>query len=90
MQPGRVSIKESLSFEVYHSSDQPDIHPATWRAGVWGGRWTNEQAKKHAVEMATAVHGVRVPQSHHHTAEAMWIAAYAQTMLKQAALKGES
>jgi hypothetical protein len=53
------------------------IAPVTWRSAVWGGRWTTEQAKRHAVEMAAATWGIRILKSHHHEAEAMWIASYA-------------
>jgi len=57
--------------------DPDGIQPSVWRAAVWGGRWTTAQAKRHAVEMAAHTWGIRVLRTHHHTAEAMWIASYA-------------
>lgn len=59
------------------------IQATTWRNAVWGkGLWTTEQSKKHAVAMALAAWGVSVLKTHHHEAEAMWIAVYAQRELK--------
>ena len=58
------------------------IAPTTWRSKAWGGRYTSEQAKRHSVEMAASAWGIRVLKTHHHTAEAMWIASYAWTELK--------
>jgi Holliday junction resolvasome RuvABC endonuclease subunit len=59
------------------------IQATTWRNAVWGrGRWTTEQSKKHAVAMALAAWGVSVLKTHHHEAEAMWIATYAQRELQ--------
>lgn len=53
------------------------ISPNTWRAAVWGGRWTSEQAKVHAVRMAAFAWDIQILKTHHHTAEALWIASYA-------------
>ncbi len=59
------------------------IQPATWRSAVWGGRWTSAQAKHHSVEMAAHTWGIRMLKTHHHTAEAIWIARYAWGEMRQ-------
>lgn len=53
------------------------VQANVWRSATWGGRWTHEQAKVHAVEMALHTWGIRILKTHHHTAEALWIASYA-------------
>lgn len=74
-----MGVCQAHGLEVFNADG---IAPVTWRSAVWGGRWTTEQAKRHSVEMAASAWGIRVLKSHHHTAEAMWIASYAWTELQ--------
>jgi len=74
-----IGICQAHGLEVLNMDG---IAPVAWRSAVWGGRWTTEQAKRHSVEMAASVWGVRILKTHHHTAEAMWIASYAWTELQ--------
>lgn len=81
-----IGVAQFLGWQV-----MDDIQPSTWRSAVWGGRWTTEQAKRHAVEMCLLAWGVRILSTHHHTAEAAWIAEYArkQTQFEQLKLGGK-
>lgn len=87
-----IGICQEHGIDVFKHEDKRGrreltIPPVTWRSKVWGGRWTNEQAKKHAVEMANAVWNITVLKTHHHEAEAMWIAEYALRELRQKQLQ---
>jgi hypothetical protein len=77
---GWLYTAQAAGLEVYQYGDSNFIPPNVWRLGQWGkGIWRSEQAKKHAVKMAKLVFGVELLQRQHHTAEAMFIAAYAGT-----------
>lgn len=67
-------VSEALGASLYAEGG---IQPTSWRSAVWGGRWSTEQAKAHAVKMALHTWGIRILKTHHHTAEALWIASYA-------------
>jgi Holliday junction resolvasome RuvABC endonuclease subunit len=70
------------AWELMCESDDIELHAESgvlankWRGAVWGGRWTTEAAKKNAVKMAFYTWGIRIKDSHHHVAEAMWIGSY--------------
>lgn len=50
-----------------------------WRHAQWGrSRMSEDEAKQLAVQLAERIWGIRIMITHHHTAEAMFIAAFAQ------------
>lgn len=77
-----IGLAERYGLPAYQHKGEPAIPPQTWRAGVWGGRWTTEAAKRHAVELAAQLWGIRILKTHHHTAEAAWIGLYALEELR--------
>lgn len=66
------------------------VQPATWRAGVYGRggpRLHTREQKARAVEVALQVHGVKLPASRHHMAEAIHLATWcAEELQHRAAL----
>jgi Holliday junction resolvasome RuvABC endonuclease subunit len=77
-----IGVCQEHGLPVYEINGEPGIQPVTWRSAVWGGQWTTEQAKIHAVETVKNLWGIRILKTYHHTAEAIWIGMYAATELR--------
>ena len=77
-----IGMAQRYGLPLYLHKGEPAIPPVTWRAAVWGGRYTEAEAKEHAVAVTARVWGVRILKTHHHTAEALWIAKYGQLELE--------
>lgn len=77
---GWLYLAESMRWDIYrHSKAQIGIPPQTWRTAIYGScrGWSSEKFKAHAIWAAKAVHGVELPATKHHVAEAIHIAQYA-------------
>lgn len=75
-----IGVAQSLGMPVFEHNGEPSIQPQTWRGRVWGGRWSTDEAKAEAIRRAETAWGIVVQAGRHHTAEAMWIAKYVQTV----------
>lgn len=73
-----IGVCERYGLPVFEHKGKQWIPANVWRASQWGGTWSTERAKIHAVNQAEQRWGIRVPITHHHTAEAIFIALHAQ------------
>lgn len=75
-----MAVAELLGIEVVV------VHPSTWRSAVLGRQWVNkprDQCKAQALLVVQAMYGLRLPKTHDHVAEALCLATYADTELRQ-------
>lgn len=79
-----VGIAEAYGCPIYeHTKGTAGIPPAVWRGAEWGrSRWRTDQAKKYAVEAVKLIWGIDIPETHHHTAEAVFIGSYCATQIR--------
>lgn len=76
---GWLYVAQRYGLPVYRHKGQPTIPPGVWRRGIYGRAAPRraEQAKRVAIEVAARVYETKILRTHHHTAEAILIAAYA-------------
>jgi Holliday junction resolvasome RuvABC endonuclease subunit len=75
-----MAVAELLGIEVVV------VHPSTWRSAVLGRQWVNkprDQCKAQALLVVQAMYGLRLPKNHDHVAEALCLATYVDTELRQ-------
>jgi hypothetical protein len=73
-----LGVCARYALPVFKHKGKQAIPSNVWRASQWGGTWSTEAAKVHAVNQAEQRFGVTLPITHHHTAEAIFIARHAQ------------
>jgi hypothetical protein len=76
---GWTHIAQARGWQIYEHDGKPGVPPSVWRGAIYGKKYRyprQAMAKKLAVELVKALYGIVLPQSKHHTAEAIHLGAY--------------